>query len=41
MFLASGIEILVEICLRTVTVPSTKWKKKEGQADLGGIEFPT
>lgn len=41
LFLASGIQIFVEICLRTVTMPRTKWKEKEGQADLGGMKFPT
>lgn len=41
LFLASGIQIFVEVCLRTVMVPSTKWKEKEGQAYLGGMEFPT
>lgn len=40
-FLASGIQIFVEICLRTLMMPSTKWKEKEGQADMGGMKFPT
>lgn len=40
LFLASGIQIIVGICLRTVTVPSTKWKKKrKGRLTWEGWSF--